>query len=239
MRLPSGSKLALAEKCAYPWVTDEPWPKEPDSPAAQLGKAAHKCAENYTMGIYYTVEQVAEEHEIDARDLLPLERDARRILDADAYEWREAEVVIALNPMIGEVRRAKDRFDKRDGEQILIADLIMGGADWLVVRDWKTGKPKPEAPHETAQMRACGWAAAKLYGHDECAVELAYLGRFRSPMSGPLDSLDLMSIELWLSSLVRSLPRRPNPTPGHWCYEEWCVMRSVCDVAWTRKKRTA
>ncbi len=244
IKLPSASKLSLAERCAYPWTSGIRWPDDPPGPAALFGQAVHRCAERYAMGDSYSVEAVATEFgvEKELERLRLADVDVREQLDRDRFTWREAEVPIALDPIADTARRAKDRFDKKPGEMMLIVDLVMHDeAHGFTVRDWKATRVKPINAAEAPQIRACAYAAAKVFGESEVNGELAYVNGGVYVNRGVIDSLELELIGAGLAALFRGLPDRTVPTPGEWCRSEWCSLRDVCEVSQgkTRKRKVA
>jgi hypothetical protein len=239
MKLPSASKLSLAARCAYPWTSGIKWPFEPDTKYASRGKAAHRLLEMAILGSPITVEGAATEFSCasEVEWLRECYVNGLAILERDDFEWRTTEEVFAYNPVTGTARKADDRFDKRDGEMVLIVDMVMGRADGgLTVRDWKGSRPSPTPAVEAEQTRICGYVAAKIYGYDTVRVELAYLPT-GYVNGGELDELDLVWVEEGNRALALGMPARTQPTPGPWCESEWCSLRTVCEVAHTSKRR--
>jgi hypothetical protein len=242
VKLPSASKLSLAKECAYPWTSGIRWPDEPDTKYTARGKAVHKLLELAAMGTDTDPIGVA----ATAADFGCLEEiewisssfaKGLEILARDDFEWRVAEEVYAYNPITGEARKANDRFDKRAGEMVLIADLVMGRTDGgLTYRDWKGSRPSPVHATEAEQTRICGLVAARIYGYETVRVELAYLpGGLIS--GGELDELELFWVEEGNRQLALGLPSRTEPRGGRWCEGEWCPLRTVCESAVTKKRR--
>jgi hypothetical protein len=242
LKLPSASKLALAEKCAFPWTSGKPWPEQPESPAAKRGNAVHRCAEWHAMGQPVDVAKAAAEFGVEVDDWLERAiKNAIVLLERDRFTWREAEVAMAFTAPTCSVRRAESRFDKRPGEQMLIADLVFEDEETgeLVVRDLKTGKVLATPADENHQMRILALAASMLFGASEVRVELAYVGSGTYVNRGKLDALDLEFVAIWAAELVAKLPSRTEPVGGPHCKDQWCPLIEVCDAAQKPRRKKA
>jgi len=232
MRWPSASKLWLSEKCGYSFTTLTKWPDDPPGPAAKFGIAAGRCAELYVLGKEYSVANVAKENDILDRleDLTNCDSDFRHILDCDQFEWRVPECFMAVHVETLDVRRADSHRDKRKGETLIGPDLVfkdLNGALW--VRDWKCAR---KSDSHWTQEKAGAFAAQRLFGADECVLELVYWSK-----SGPLrlketlDGFDLETIQAWFSQHMKRLPMMTEPTPGAHCHDGWCGARAICEAA--------
>ncbi len=212
------------------------------------GKAAHRCAEFYAMGVPYTVEQVVEEFGVRTPGMVEKVREAdkafRALLDMDSdlpgFNWREAEVWVALHPTSLRVRRAADRFDKRDGELLIGVDLIFESERGLTVRDWKTGwGDKDKRPEDSAQIKVCGYVVCELYKADHCRIELASTHRLPYVNHDELDALDLQEIGTWVRQLAVGMPARTTAQGGEWCSGCWCPLRETCPESKAKKRKSA
>ncbi len=242
--LPSASRIDLAIKCAFPWITDQKWPYDPPTKYSARGNAIHKVAENIVNGTPYSMEDIANEYKVPGELgwLRIAETNVVEYLRRNPFDECAVEVVTFYNPLTGAVRRGKDRRERKYGEMTIIIDQVRTKDGVTTVADYKSGKVSPVHATDNAQMRVGALVASKLFDLDRVFVELVYIGTGLYVNGGindggEIDGFELDLIEMGIRKLVTELPTRAEPTGGSWCNDSYCPLRNTCAENPKNKKK--
>lgn len=230
MRLPSGSRTALALACQWPWQAEaQPWPADPPGAAAERGTRIHAAVAMRLDDRAPAVEVVDDEH--DAADIIA---DAiARLMSAHAaapmtlateaaYAWHpERDEAVLLGVHIG-----RAYGEAPPGSYCCSADVVWTSDGVVHVYDVKTGRAEHvESARENAQLATLALAASRAHGCSRAVVGLVFEdGRVDAH---ELDALDLDAHAERLRDLARGIDaQRAQPAPGTHC--GYCPARSVC-----------
>lgn len=229
MREPSASKLALADRCGYPWTSGARWPAYTQSTYAVFGTRVHLACEALTTG---DACYPAAYHGLDAANVERLDgcvAAAREYLLTRARGERFAEVDLRYNVETGEARVSTETW-KRPGEWTGHVDLAILHDGVLDVIDWKTGYQEHSKPEDHWQVRFYALATARAFGARSVRAALVYLdpGRYWEDACS-FDALDLATIAHDCKDLRKRLTKGPTPpTPGPWCTQQYCPLVGDC-----------
>lgn len=236
MKLPSPSKLDLAELCGFPWTAGIRWPQLPSRPEAAHGFAVHEAADCHVKGLPVDVEALAAKHGIrtdsDRKTLQLVVGHVLRCIDADSHEVRLSELRIAYNPTTGKARLIERWEEKQPGEQAGEIDYLAGiKPGHVLVRDWKTGRRKLlSTVREARQAQWYALAVAALLGADEVTVQLAWCSEDGVWLGDQarFDAWKLLELREQHAELVARLQRPHKPRFGLHCHELHCPIVSEC-----------
>lgn len=238
MRLPSPSKLLLAQLCQHPFTSGHKWPYD-ESDAANYGKADHKWCEMVVGRQVFSPAMIAHLYDLTPSETRQLEADAWTISDfiesrRPSWEWAEAERIVAYDVNSGSARFLKDFRFRRRSEIVTVIDLVYRRLDGQIgVFDLKTGRQRYTSEAGTnPQMLFAAMVVSKLYGVDSVTVELGYV----EPGEIVIDPADVtdFAIEAFvgeLDELVVKLSGGPTPPiPGPHCTQQFCPLRGHCSA---------
>lgn len=257
MRLPSPSKLDLAERCAFPFAASVPWDRS-ESKSARYGKAVHfaiakaltewaDAAEPYVLKDRGRLALVANDFELVGADRDRFEASVDQALSSlrtivfppDAVEKR-----LWMDPMSISFSDPSDEH-RAPGYVEMFLDVAWKQGRTGYVRDWKTGRRSLSyRVEEVLQVAVYGLAMFDTWDLDEVVVELAYLdGAGRVPV------IDAMRMDIFAAEAarerIRSIYKRIKsqealtPRWGHWCESMYCPTRTSCPAMRAATERLA
>lgn len=248
--LPSPSRLALGEACAFAWSPLAPeWPEDRGTSARAFGEGISTVAQSIVEGC--NVAPVEAARLAGELGLAPAEvarfvstaghvAQAVAELRADpAVTELRAEVPVAYAVTMAAARWCGERapggraVDEREGERSGAIDLIYRRNGRLVVRDWKSGpRAREHRPRDTVQLLAYGVAAALASGDQAVTLELAHVDEDGVlVVADDLDAFELDAAALRVAGIYAAVARRDGvPSPGSHCWEGYCPVLPVCPV---------
>jgi len=241
-KLPSFSKLELADKCQFPWTSGIRHP-EFDTKRGLYGKAIHSVAE--CIGIWgdAPVGDISSKFELDATDkdkLINIYVELCDFLDGEQVSKRFCEFAFGFQMHTGRVRVLSMDFDspyhkrwrRRSNEIIGIIDLLWTDTDdRLHVRDYKTGRYKMfQPPLEDLQLMGYGLAMSRFMKRDEVEIEFCNLSDGVNLKSATMDSFMLEWAWERMHEIAAKSQDKTNdvPKPGPWCRELFCPIVAKC-----------
>jgi len=225
--LPTGSKLPLLLRCAYPWRAGVPHAPQA-SRAADTGSEVHAYIDAMLRG------EPAPAIGDEAQGILDAcAADIDRILAG--CQWA-SEVPLAWCPTTGRgvvlSGRGREYGDAPAGWLVGCADAVAVDAGVVRVIDWKTGqRARGISPEDNAQLYAYAAAAMAALGADSARVEVVALtpqGAYSSAVD--LDAFDLADLAGRISARLASIPTA-TPQPGPWCADMYCPAAAACPAA--------
>lgn len=234
---PSPSKLALAERCSYPWSLHRPkWPKRLTTTTyASVGTAISQAAECLSTWGDAPLELIAEANQLSAADTTKLRQCARHIgelLESECPTWRRTELRLALHVESGKVAE-REHGDYRKGEVSGSADLVQLEGEALVVRDWKSGFVHVPV-RGNRQLELYALACSRYFGIEQLRVEIATVDEGGVKLEHvTLDAFDLARIAGWSRLFFGGLGGPEEPRPGPHCREGYCPILAACPATTT------
>lgn len=239
----TGSKAELARWCLYPFKDTVEWPADNGTRHvnARIGSALAK-AQAIVINRTSPLDLKAIAASFALRDenestFLALFAAWRRDVNP-LLGWR-AEVALAYAPASDTARElgvdtGRDYSDLKETEIPLTSDVVTLGEDgagaYVEVRDVKSGRQVETigAPEELGQLRLGAVAASRLFGVDRARVVLDLVTPDGvESREGWLDALELDGIASETAGWLETTPSA-EPTPGPWCSELYCPVRSSC-----------
>lgn len=221
-KYPSASKLDLADRCAWPWLTSEKAPDDPPSAEARAGIAAHNIARNAVR-----IWAARRSSELPRGCEFAVARHVMSWLEerVPAADRIEPEVSFALRPWKDEAYRIGQMSEK--GAINARIDLVAITGKHAIVVDWKTGPMSPGTAAGNWQLKAAAWAVFR--GIRDIAINdvSAYLVHLTE--DGWTDSMvhydwnGLMDLGDELRDLVVRVESGTGPKMGPWC--QYCPHR--------------
>ncbi len=245
--LPSPSKLALVEECAFAWSPLAPeWPSDAGTWYRGFGDGISRVAQAAVAGAPLDASSLADELGLTPAQGRDFALAAAHVVqsveelrtDPNVSELR-AEVPVAYAVTMTSARWCGERapggraVDEREGERSGAIDLIYRRAGRLVVRDWKSGpRAREHRPADTLQLLAYGAAAALASGDQAVTLELAHVDEFGVlVVADDLDAFTLDAAALRVAERYAEVARREAlPNPGPHCWECYCPILPVCPV---------
>lgn len=245
--LPSPSRLALAEACAFAWSPLAPeWPEDHGTSARAFGEGISTVAQAAVDGRVVDLAALAAGLGLTPAEATRFERTAEHVaaavdeLRADpAVTELRAEVPVAYSTTMTSARWCAERApggraaDEREDERSGAIDLMYRRRGRLFVRDWKSGpRAREHRPRDTVQLLAYGVAAALASGDDEVTIELAHVDEDGVRLvDDDLGPFELDAAALRVAGLYQAVARRDAlPSPGSHCWEGYCPVLPVCPV---------
>lgn len=245
--LPSPSKLALVEECAFAWSPLAPeWPEDMGTWYRGFGDGISRVAQAAVAGAPLDAAGVAAELGLtpaQARDFAlaaaHVVRSVQELRADPAVTELRAETPVAYAVTMTSARWCGERapggraVDEREGERSGAIDLVYRRAGRLVVRDWKSGpRAREHRPADTLQLLAYGAAAALASGDQAVTLELAHVDEFGVlVVADDLDAFTLDAAALRVAERYAEVARRAAlPNPGPHCWECYCPILPVCPV---------
>ena len=232
MTRPSGSRVALALACQWPWQAEaQPWPDDPPGPAAARGTRIHAGVAMRLDDRAPAVELDQDEH--DAADviadaiatLMTRHETAPMTLATEAaYAWHPSDDTAQ---MLG-VHIGRAYGEARPGSFCCSLDVTWTADGVVYVYDVKTGRAEHVDPPATnAQLATMALAASRAHGCSRAVVGLVFEdGRVEQL---ELDALDLDAHADRLRALAARIDaQQAQPSPGAHC--GYCPARTRCPV---------
>ena len=219
--IPGPSKLDLAAACSYPWSSGMRWPKSTPSEHADLGTAVHRALAEYVQtGAAPTPSDPA---------ALALYLSAVARLE-DEPPWTNAELPVALDPVLMSARVRSSRDDWSPGETLGELDLVRVEGERVTIRDWKTGRrARDRRVQDTRQLRWYAVVASHIWPGRRVRVELATITEEAVTIDAyEADEWDLGAWEADLLSVYDRARSASLPVVGPHCRESYCPIVATC-----------
>lgn len=241
MRLPTGSKIALAMECQFPFTSGIQWGWDEGSNAyLDFGNANHDVSERALEGTEVNLPAIAKARDLSGADAFRLTSTAGHIVDrlgtmvADGWTIFP-EVPLAFNVITGEARALKskghrDYRDKRKNELTCTLDFVAIKGKRVMMADWKTGKAVSYEGDTSWQMKFGSLVVARFLGCSEVEAYLLYVDEDGIRPDGCiLDDWTLDAIEEDIRAMWKKLHEGPQEArKGSWCTAHYCPVLGKC-----------
>lgn len=231
MTRPAASRLALAQRCVYPWTSGTKWPSRPQRDDAAWGIAVHRLMAEGPQHL----RAISESEGVDVEELEAIAVHAEPLLDELAQDTAEpplVEVGFAFDLAQGTTRRVKSAREARDGEYFGAVDhaYLSASSGAAVVIDWKSGGGGGVMdPGASPQLRALALMAARHFGVTTAIARVGYVTADGIDLrSATLDATELLCVESEFWQLEVHMVGTAMPTPGPWCKHHFCPLAAVC-----------
>lgn len=240
----SASKLKLARKCVFPWVSDLEW-NDPPRWSGVIGTGSHTFAETGKLPSLEMVGTDARGKERNADGLTKRQVEIIRGTARQYSKWFSAqgqdltnlkrEVPFWYSPATGdwgELPRGEHRDYSAAPANAFCGTIDMvGDPDWAPwdFADIKTGW-SPDPPDKSDQMRFFAVIFRKMRSRTEvkCGI-LSIREKDYSFMPGTIDELTLDTMEGEMRRVHLAVQKGKGPTPGNHC--NVCPIKESCEAS--------